>query len=84
METELQSLVQSSGLDPAGSGEMSSSTRPPHQTDTEGRMAKVLPDLVLRSAGAAEEGLAIPPALVDEEGRPVPPGLADQGVLFTI
>ena len=43
---------------------------PSPQTATEGRMAKVLPDLVRRSAGAGEEGRAVPPGSVDEEGRP--------------
>ena len=49
------------------------------QTDTEGRMAKVLPDLVRRSNGAAEEGWAIPPVSVVEEWRTVLLGLADEG-----
>ena len=40
-------------------------------------MAKVLPDLVCCSAGAGEEGRAIPPDLADEEGQAIPPDLAD-------
>ena len=55
---------------------MSSSTRPPPQSVNEGRMAKVLPGLVRRSARADKEGRAIPPASM-YEGRPVPPGSAD-------
>ena len=42
-------------------------------------MAKVLPDLVCRSAGAGEEGRAVPLGSVDEEGRPFPLGFADKG-----
>ena len=44
-----------------------------HPLAIEGRMAKVLPYRVCRSAGAGEEGRG------DEEGRPFPPGLADEG-----
>ena len=42
-------------------------------------MAKTWLNLVRRSAGAAEEGQAIPPVLVVEEGRPIPPDLVVEG-----
>ena len=45
------------------------------QSDTEGRMAKVLPDHVCRSAGAGVEERAVeegrPPGLANEEGQPL-------------
>ena len=48
------------------------------QSATQGRLAKVLPDLVRRSAGASEDGRAVPPGSADEAGRPFLPGLADE------